>query len=85
MVIFSEYLEDEADDNTNDDIYIDSILPAIQKTIASKSGIQLDEDTEYKIFKKPGNEIEVECTTSDGKIFCVEMVMDDHISSVSFQ
>lgn len=74
---FEEYLEEDYDPNDHDDeFYIDSILPAIKKTIASKSGVHLDDDTKYKVFKKPDNEIEVECTTSDGKVFSVEMVID---------
>lgn len=77
----TEYLDEDTEDLA-DDYYMESILPAIQKTIASKSGIHLDEETTYKISKKRGNEIEVECTTSDGKIFCVEMVMDDHLPNV---
>lgn len=77
FVPFVEYLEEEYDPNDNDDeFYIDSILPAIKKTIASKSGVHLDDNTKYKVFKKPDNEIEVECTTSDGKVFSVEMVID---------
>lgn len=36
----------------------------------------MDENTKYKVFRKPDNEIEVECTTSDGKVFSVEMVID---------
>lgn len=77
LCAFAEYLEEDYDPNDHDDeFYIDSILPAIKKTIASKSGVHLDEDTKYKVFKKPDNEIEVECTTSDGKVFSVEMVID---------
>lgn len=72
-----EYLDEEYDPNDHDDeFYLESILPAIRKTIASKSGVHLDDDTKYKVFKKPDNEIEVECTTSDGKVFSVEMVID---------
>lgn len=78
----AEYLDEESEEVGTDDYYMENILPAIQKTIASKSGIHLDEDTTYKISKKRGNEIEVECTTSDGKIFCVEMVMDDQLPNV---
>lgn len=75
--LFVEYLEEDFDPNEQDyEFYIDSILPAIKKTIASKSGVYLDENTKYRVFKKPDNEIEVECTTSDGKVFTVEMVID---------
>lgn len=79
----SEYLDEVSEDVATDDFYLESILPAIQKTIASKSGVELHEDTTYNIFKKRGNEIEVECTTPDGKIFCVEMVMDGQLPNVS--
>lgn len=85
VIFFSEYLDEEyIEENESDDLIMESILPAIKKTIATKSGIHLDSQTKYKVFRKPGNEIEVECRTSDGKIFSIEMMIDNPTNSVRF-
>lgn len=76
QIDFSEYLEDSYQDDGSCDVQLDSLLPTIKQSIAEKSGIHLDNDTQYKMIKKSGSEIEVECITSDGRVFNIEMMID---------
>lgn len=65
-------MEDEDFDESSPEEY-EQLLPVIKKTIASRADLQLSGEIKYKFTKKPGKIIEVQCTTSDGKVVCVEM------------
>lgn len=62
------------DENYYDTSLLESILPKIKQSIAAKNGTVLDDETQYKIVRTNGNEIKVQCITSDGKEFEIEMV-----------
>lgn len=51
--------------------------------MAEKSGTLLDDETQYKIIKRTGDEIRVQCIASDGKEFDIEMVSDGGMWGVS--
>lgn len=55
---------------------LESLLPAIKKSVAQKSGTILDDKAQYKFVRTSGEEIRVQCIASDGKEFEIEMVMD---------
>lgn len=78
----AEYLEeDDIDDKVDDKFDLESVLPVIKKTIASKSGIYLDDQTEYNVIQKPDNLYEVECITAEGKVYSVELIIDPQSTS----
>lgn len=62
------------DEDYYDTSLLESILPKIKQSIAAKNGTVLDDETQYKIIRTNGNEIKVQCITSDGKEFEIEMV-----------
>lgn len=78
----AEYLEeDDIDEKMDDKFDLESVLPVIKKTIASKSGIYLDDQTEYNFIRKPDNLYEVECITAEGKVYSVELIIDPQSTS----
>lgn len=82
---FPDYLDDDDFDDTGNDKILESLLPAIKKSVAEKSGTLLDDETQYKIIKRTGDEIRVQCIASDGKEFDIEMVSDGGLWGVSKQ
>ncbi|XP_031631285.1 zinc finger protein 12-like [Contarinia nasturtii] len=75
--------EDSMDDKSMDTDYndaslLESILPTIKESVAAKNGTILDDKTQYKIIRTTDNEIKVQCISSDGKEFEIEMMSQPH-------
>lgn len=84
---FTEYLDENYEDPSGNNLLLESLLPAIKASVAQKSGTILDEKTQYNIVRTSGEEIHVQCITSDGKEFEIEMVLDqtyEELASVTF-
>lgn len=79
----TEYLDEEFEDDPENSNYA-QLLPTIQKSLASKTGYQLDNDTKYKFTRKPGKIVEVQCTTSSGAVVLVELEDTVPVSRIPF-
>lgn len=77
-----DYLEDESEESSQAKL-LTSLLPAIRKSVAEKSGMILDDDTEYKILGHTDGELRINCTTSDGKEFEIELITEGEFFAVS--
>lgn len=73
---FAEYLDENYEDLSGNNLLLESLLPAIKASVAQKSGTLLDEKTQYNIVGTSTEEMRVQCITSDGKEFEIEMVLD---------
>lgn len=73
---FTEYLDENYEDLSSNNLLLESLLPAIKASVAQKSGTLLDEKTQYNIVGTSTEEMRVQCITSDGKEFEIEMVLD---------
>lgn len=54
-------------------------MPKIKESVAEKSGTVLDDKTQYKIIRTSGNGIKVQCISSDGKEFEIEMAEQSNV------
>lgn len=76
-----EYLETEGEQSSQAKL-LTSLLPAIRKSVAEKSGTILDDDTEYKILGQADGELHISCTTSDGKEYEIELMTEGEFFAV---
>lgn len=69
-------MDDNYEDLPGNNLLLESLLPAIKASVAQKSGTLLDDRTQYNIIGTSTEEMRVQCITSDGKEFEIEMVLD---------
>lgn len=69
-------MDENYEDLSGNNLLLESLLPAIKASVAQKSGTLLDEKTQYNIVGTSTEEMRVQCITSDGKEFEIEMVLD---------
>lgn len=70
-------MEEIFEDDGIYDIQLETLLPAIKKSIVEKHGYHLPDAAQYKIIRKSGSEIEVLCSAEKGRRrYTVEMVLD---------
>lgn len=81
VAMYVDYLEDEGEQSSQAKL-LTSLLPAIRKSVAEKSGMILDDDTEYKILGQSDGELRISCTTSDGKEFEIELITEGEFFAV---